>query len=48
MHSRESGEYDNKLRAVVLDWAGNPGESEETAFSEIDTITSTFALFTDM
>jgi hypothetical protein len=48
MHSWESREYDNKLCTVVLDWAGNLGKSEKTAFSEINTIISTFALFMDM
>ena len=47
MHSQDTGEYNNGLRAAVLGWERDPSESEETAFMEIDTITSSFAMFTD-
>ena len=47
MHSPVSGEYNNSLRTVVLGWKRNPSESEETAFMEMDAITSSFAMFTD-
>lgn len=46
-HSRVSGEFDNELHAVVKEFAGNLWESEEDAFTEIDAVTSTFALFAD-
>jgi hypothetical protein len=46
-YSRESGEYNNALRTIALGFAGSLWESEEEAFTEMDTITSTFALFSD-
>ena len=46
-YSQVSGEYNDRLRAVVLSWAKDPWdwEYEGAVFAEIDTITSGFALF---
>lgn len=46
-HSRVSGEYNEKLRILVLFWARDSWdpESEEAALSEIEITTNSLALF---
>jgi hypothetical protein len=40
-------DYGDELCEVVLNWATDIEDSEETAIAEIDAMTSTVALFSD-